>query len=199
MQISFNLNDYEKMKEAVLENGGELADFETDDLLNVGNNRDYFNKLLDAVYSGKYGINIRKVEAVLTEEERKVLCPTVDEYKDFIDNLSIDDIDISDKMDNLDDSGYDTEWDNLSDETQKEFEKGIYEYIKDTLHKDFEGDKTFKDSILTETKRLLVEWESVATTHGSLTGGLYNMDDLYMDALNYVKEEKSKEKEEIDR
>lgn len=134
-------------------------------------------------------------------------------YDEFVRNLTIDDIDLSDKLDNLNDGGdiegyketstlykmyqkacdtgigneiFDEEG-SFRDDIVPQIEDSVHKYIKNTLVKDIkQGNREWESDIMSEMLKILFEWDCLDTQDEALTGALYNMDTLYLDALDSV-------------
>lgn len=125
--------------------------------------------------------------------------------EEFIKNLSNDDIDLIDKLDNL--CGHaqisETVFDLASENDNfKAIESCVREMLQDELE-DVESDE-YIEFIVDETESLYEQ--SLIDEADDFTGGLYNCDDLYlcaisdvldidMDELEYYGEEESEEDE----
>lgn len=103
--------------------------------------------------------------------------------EEFIDNLSYDDIDLIDKLDNLHGHGQisDTVYDLCNDEDTFEI---IEHYIREILQDDIGDTELAKEYIefIVEETESLYEQELIDEAD-DFTGGLYNCDDLYLYAI----------------
>ena len=104
--------------------------------------------------------------------------------EDFIENLSNDDIDLIDKLCNLNEAGQ------ISDEVyelcqEKDTFEIIEHYIKEILRDDIgytELAEEYIDFIVAETESLYEQ--GLIDETDDFTGGLYNCDDLYLYAIS---------------
>lgn len=233
MRVNFDNNYYEKVKETIIEfdKAGKIqhGDMDTSELLSIilkddgvelGDDVEYYNNFLKALTSK--GV---LWEADLTGKERECLVPTDEYYFDFVKNMTVEDIDLDNKLENLiggNDIAYYNEhsllyklWEDAEKngkeneffradgkfrrDNVKEVEKDIFDYIKNAMATDM----GVKVDILTEAYDILCDYEGADTSYDALIGGIFNSDNLYLDAYNHLAEEKSKEKdkeqEEIDR
>lgn len=103
--------------------------------------------------------------------------------KDFIADLSNDDIDLFDKLDNL--CGHGQISDTVYDLALQEYNFPIIEhYVKELLHKNMGNEKMVDDwiSFIKEETKYLYDQELIYDID-DYTSGLYNCDDLYLYAI----------------
>ena len=101
---------------------------------------------------------------------------------EFIENLSITDIDLVDKLANLYDAGQ------ISDkvyEVASEYEsfRNIEDYIMEMLQDEIGNSKLTKQYIGFIEKETQVLYEDSHIDYMNFTGGLYNCDDIYLYAI----------------
>ena len=97
-----------------------------------------------------------------------------DEFKNFATNLTIEDIDFDNKIENLIGSG---ELNNIICDDVYKMKKDVYKYIKEHINE-------YEDDIIEETIRIKEQYKS--TDSFELTAGLYNMDNFYLKAIKHV-------------
>lgn len=103
--------------------------------------------------------------------------------KDFIADLTNDDIDLFDKLDNL--CGHGQISDTVYDLALQEYNFPIIEhYIKELLHKNMGNEKMVDDWIgfIKEETKYLYDQELIYDID-DYTSGLYNCDDVYLYAI----------------
>lgn len=98
--------------------------------------------------------------------------------KEFIKNLTDNDIDLIDKLDNLSGHGQISDYANKLMQEKENFESAN-EYIKEILHGESHEDltKEYINFIVKETNNL---YEQELCEKDDFTAGLYNCDDLYL-------------------
>ena len=94
-----------------------------------------------------------------------------EEFKNFAANLTVADIDFSNKVENLIDGG---ELNNINWDDNDKMERKVFHYIKEHINE-------YQDDIIEETVRIKEKYG--CTEKYELDAGLYNMDNFYLKAI----------------